>query len=543
MPTVPRRDLLDRLSSSREPLILVSAPAGYGKTTAPAAVDRATTRRPAAWVQLEPLHDDPVALLCLPRRRARGTSLRSIPRARELLGLRDAPLEERVLPALSAAVEAAPPFLLVLDDAHHVDRRHVLALPRRCSWTRCRREARLAIASRTDPPLPLARLRAAGRLTEVRLQDLRMTAPRPPTLLRLHDRDADDDELDGLLSSTEGWATGLYLAILAGRSGAVAEPHGDLRQIADYLTAEVLDRQPPDLQEFLLLTSVLDKLSAGLCRAVTLRYDAHVLLERLARENLFVTPLDDRDEWFRYHHLFAELLRSQLERRAPAEIDTLNRRAASWYEADDDLERAVRHYVAAGSGYSGYVQDLAALACDRLAMVGQYERARQVLALFTEDQAMRSPALCLTAALLGSCLSDPGVQRLSRHGMSLTSRRRPVAGGRRLAAVLAGMPERPACSGRGDADAPRRELACELESPAGPDGWRDSAEAMRVMALYLLGRVGQAKPALAEATASGDLGELLPWWLGMRALIAADQEDWRLAEELDGQTQAIPPPT
>ena len=114
------------------------------------------------------------------------------------------------------------------------------------------------------------------------------------------------------------------------------------------------------MQEFLLLTSILDQLSAGLCREVTGRRDADELLDQLAHENLFVTPLDDRDEWFRYHHLFGELLRAQLERRAPAETDALHRRAASWYQAHDDLERSVRHAVAAGDGDSVGVHDIAA---------------------------------------------------------------------------------------------------------------------------------------------------------------------------------------
>ncbi len=377
VPTVVRAELLDRLTASPESLILVSAPAGYGKTTLLRQwVER--DERPAAWLQLEPLHDDPVALLCnLLDALAKVARVDAETRAL-LAAPREALIEQRVLPGLSAAVESAAPFLVVLDDAHHLTSttcwRYVGVLLEALPEGGC-----LAIASRTDPPIALARLRATGRLGEVRVRDLRLTRGETAELLRRYQCETDDHELDALWSSTEGWATGIYLAILAGGSSTATVPHGDQHEIAGYLTAEVLDRQPAELQEFLLRTSILDQLSAGLCREVTGRSDAHESLERLTHENLFVTPLDDRDQWFRYHHLFGELLRAQLERRAPAEVEVLHRRAASWYEAHDDLERAVRHHTDAGGGDSAHVHGLAAAACDRLAMVAQI-RARPAAA-------------------------------------------------------------------------------------------------------------------------------------------------------------------
>jgi LuxR family maltose regulon positive regulatory protein len=536
VPTVVRADLLDRLTSSPEPLVLVSAPAGYGKTTLLRQwVQR--DERPVAWLQLEPLHDDPVALLCYLADALEGFAPLD-PECRELLSSRHAPIEKRILPGLSAAVEATPPFLLVLDDAHHLASSScwryigVLldALPE---------GGQMAIASRTAPPVPLARLRALGLLKEVRLSDLRLTRAETADLLALHQRCADEDELDSLLSGTEGWATGIYLAILAGGTSRFMVPRGDLHQIADYLTAEVLDRQPPDVQEFLLGTSILDQLSAGLCREVTGRADAHELLERLARENLFVTPLDDRGEWFRYHHLFGELLHAQLQRRAPAEEDKLNRRAAAWYETHDDLERAVRHHTAAGGGDSARVQSLAATACDRMAMVTQYERARQLLTSFTDEQVLRSPALSLTFTLLGQFLSDARVQRFSRHGLTMAVGDEPTTVGatsmRSWQAVLRAS-RAPDGLTRMLEDA---ELACSLERSVGL-GWSGTSLAMRVMALYLLGRVGRALSLYSEAMATGDVQDTLAWWLGMRALIAADQNDWELAEDLDRQAQTEP---
>jgi LuxR family transcriptional regulator, maltose regulon positive regulatory protein len=535
VPTVMRAALLDRLTAAQQPLILVSAPAGYGKTT----LLRQWVElddRPAAWVQLEPLHDDPVALLCY-----LADALADVapldPQTRGLLNVRDAPIEERVLPGLSAATEAAPPFLLILDDAHHLVAdtcwRYVSVLLEALPPG-----SQVAIACRVDPPIPLARLRAAGILNEVRLSDLRLSRHETADLLGLHRRSADEDELDSLLSSTEGWATGIYLAILAHDTAAVDAPHGDLHQIAGYLTAEVLDRQPHDMQEFLLLTSILDQLSADLCREVTGRRDAHELLEQLTRENLFVTPLDDRDEWFRYHHLFGELLRAQLERRAPAELQALHRRAASWYEAHDDLERAVSHAAAAGDGDSARVHDMAATACDRLAIVTQYERARQLLTRFTDEQVLRSPALSLTYTLLGQYLSDARVRRFSRHGLYMTVGDEPTTvGAASMRSWQAALRASRAPDGvtRMLNDA---ELAVSLE-PSDQSEWRLTCQAMRVMALYLLGRVRQALSLLSE-TLSRELGDMLPWWLGMRALIAADQDDWELAEDLDRRAQQEP---
>jgi LuxR family maltose regulon positive regulatory protein len=538
VPTVVRAGLLERLTSSQEPLILVSAPAGYGKTT----VLRQWVEcdeRPAAWLQLERLHDDPVALLCY-LADALGEFAPLDPRTRGLLNMRDAPIEERILPELSAAAEAASPFLLVLDDAHHLINSTcwrylgvlLEALPP---------GGQLAIASRTDPPIPLARLRASGLLSEVRLRDLRLTRSETADLLRLHQRDADGDELDSLLSTTEGWATGIYLAILAGDSSVVASSHGDLRQIAEYLTAEVLERQPRDLQEFMLRTSILDQLSADLCREVTGRRDAHELLERLTRENLFVTSLDDRDEWFRYHHLFGELLRAQLERRAPARMDALHRRAALWYEAHDDRERAVRHHTAAGDGDSAHVHDLAAVACDRLATMGQYERARQLLTSFADEQVLRSQTLTLTATLLGQYLSDAKIQRFSQRGLSMPVGDEPtMVGATSMRSWQAALRATRAPDGvtRMLEDA---ELACSLETSMDL-GWRPTCLAMRVMALYLLGRVHRALSLLSETMTSGGLEDMLSWWFGMRALIAADQDDWELAEDFDRQAQAEPEP-
>ena len=250
----------------------------------------------------------------------------------------------------------------------------------------------------------------SGDLIEILPDDLRLTPEEARSVLGLHGCEVGDDDLDDLLQVTEGWPTGIYLALLAGDGcparELLARLRGDRREIAGYLTTEVLDRQPADVQEFLLRTSILDQLSAGLCHAVTGQVDAAGLLDRLARDSLFVTPLDDHDAWYRYHHLFAELLRAQLERRAPETVADLHRRAAAWYETHGDGERAVRHAVAGGDADA--VAELAAATCDTFMQVGQNERARQLLDIFSDEQLGAHPALAISRGRWPTTCRTPG---------------------------------------------------------------------------------------------------------------------------------------
>jgi len=286
---VLRDALVGALLACRTPLVVVSAPAGYGKSTV-LSQWAAAERRPTAWLQLDAADNDPVVLLTYLI-----AALDEIaplePGVAELLRLRYPPLDERVLPALGAALEGAPPFLLVLDDGHLVESR--------ASWRAIHavleqlpRGAQMAIGGRHEPELPLARLRAAGRLAEFRADRLAMSRAEARELLDLHGLSCDEDALDDLLAATEGWATGLYLALLADEGRAsdarLVGVRGDRHEIAAYLVAEVLERQPAAVQEFLVRTSILGALSASLCEAVTGSGDAGEVLARLARENLFV---------------------------------------------------------------------------------------------------------------------------------------------------------------------------------------------------------------------------------------------------------------
>src|SRR5262249_44439929 len=212
----------------------------------------------------------------------------------------------------------------------------------------------LVLASRADPPLPLARLRAAGQLAELRADDLRFSAEEAAVLLReAIGADLPGQAVAALAARPEGWAAGLQLAALSLRrrpdvTGFVAAFSGTHRYVLDYLTDEVLERQDEQLRGFLLETSVLDRLSGALCDAVTGRTGSQAMLEQVERAGLFMVPLDEVRGWWRYHHLFADLLRARLQAEQPGRVPALHRAAAAWCEEHDLADDAVRHALAAG---------------------------------------------------------------------------------------------------------------------------------------------------------------------------------------------------
>jgi LuxR family maltose regulon positive regulatory protein len=211
----------------------------------------------------------------------------------------------------------------------------------------------LVVATRSDPPLPLARLRGLGELTELRASELRFTPDEAAAFLNeAMGLGLSAADVAALETRTEGWIVGLQLAALStqGRedaAGFIRAFAGDDRYIVDYLVEEVLQRQPEDLETFLLQTSILDRLSGPLCDAVTGRQSGKRVLEALERGNLFVVPLDDKRHWFRYHHLFADVLRAHAKEEHPDELPVLHQRASEWYERNGLQPDAVRHALAA----------------------------------------------------------------------------------------------------------------------------------------------------------------------------------------------------
>ncbi len=352
---VPRPRLVGRLDegSARE-LTLVCAPAGFGKTALVA--DWAHRgRRSVAWLALDSGDNDPArfwrhAAAALDRVRP-GIAERVVP----LLGPPAPPSFEGLVTGLVNELAEQPDageVLLVLDDYHLIE-----AQPVHASVTflleHLPEGLRVVLASRADPLLPLARLRARGQLAEVRAAELRFTTAEAGALLReAVGRDLPDDAVAALVSRTEGWAAGLQLAGLSLRgqsdvAGLVASFSGSHRYVLDYLAEEVLERQPEQLRGFLLETSVLERLSGALCDAVTGRTDGQAMLEAIERANLFLVPLDEVRGWWRYHHLFADLLRARLQQQHPERVPQLHRAAAAWYERHGLVDDAVRHALAA----------------------------------------------------------------------------------------------------------------------------------------------------------------------------------------------------
>ena len=348
---VARPRLIDLLCRGAEAaLTLVSAPAGFGKTSlladwlAAASADG----RAAAWLSLDQRDNDP-ALFWNYLVAALKTAVAGLGgSAPSLLETPQPPMEVVLATLLNDLSAISNDVVMVLDDYHVIDARDVLDgmafllehLPP---------QIHLVIASRADPALPLARLRGLGELVEIRAADLRFTPEEAAAYLNgVMGLGLAPEDVTALEGRTEGWIAALQLAALSmqGRddvAGFIAGFAGDDRYIVDYLVEEVLQRQSDHVRHFLLQSSIMDRLSGPLCDAVTGRDSGKAMLEALDRGNLFLVPLDDRRQWYRYHHLFGDVLRAHLTERRPDEIPDLHRRASRPPRPPTGARRRGRH--------------------------------------------------------------------------------------------------------------------------------------------------------------------------------------------------------
>jgi LuxR family transcriptional regulator, maltose regulon positive regulatory protein len=344
---------LNRGATSR--LTLISAPAGFGKTTLLSAWLAAppAKERPVAWLSLEASDSQPgvfwTYVITALQAVAPAVGVGALP----LLRSAQSPIET-VLTTLLNELDAVPDDIhLVLDDYHLVDGPDV-EIGMVFLLEHLPLHVHLVISSRADPALPLGRLRARGDLVEIRAVDLRFTLDEATDYLNeVAGLNLAADDITALEGRTEGWIAALQLAALSmqGRTdvaGFIAGFAGDDRYIVDYLVEEVLRRQPDDVRTFLIQTSILDRLSGPLCDAVTARPGGKAMLEALHRANLFVVPLDDNCRWYRYHHLFAEVLRVHLHDEDGDGAADLHRRASAWYDQNREPQLAVRHALSAG---------------------------------------------------------------------------------------------------------------------------------------------------------------------------------------------------
>lgn len=352
---VARRRLTERLSqglAAGRRLTVIAAPAGFGKTTL-ASEWIASVGRPAAWLSLDEGDNDPTRFLTYLVAAVRTVAAKLAEDVMAMLQSPQPPPTEVVLTALLNEIAALPtPLVLVLDDYHVIESQ---AVDQTLTYLleHLPPQLHVVVSTREDPPLPLARYRARGQLTELRAADLRFSGPEAAEFLsQVMGLSVSAPDLAALEDRTEGWVAGLQLAALSmqGRpdvSEFIQALAGDHRYIADYLVEEVLERQPERVRRFLLQTSILDRLNGPLCDALTGQHDGTAQLHALERGNFLVVALDDRRHWYRYHHLFAGVLQAHLSEEQPAQVPALHRRASEWYERQGSTAEAIRHALAA----------------------------------------------------------------------------------------------------------------------------------------------------------------------------------------------------
>jgi LuxR family maltose regulon positive regulatory protein len=404
---VPRPRLSERLDrGAASKLMLVSAPAGFGKTTlltewlaaGPAAP---ADERLAAWLSLDRSDNQPAsfwAYVIAALRAAAGIGESAL----ALLQAPQPPPVETVLTVLLNDLGAiTADIVLVLDDYHLIEAPEVQDgmaflldhLPPRLH---------VVIASRADPALPLARLRARGELAEIHAAELRFNAEEAAAYLsETMGLQLTAADVAALEARTEGWIAALQLAALSmqGRddvAGFIAGFAGDDRYVVDYLAEEVLARQPGRVQAFLLQTCILGRLSGPLCDAVTGQGGGRAMLAALERGNLFLVPLDDRRRWYRYHHLFADVLQARLLDEQPGRVPELHRRASQWYERNGEQPAAIGHALAAGD--FGRAADLVELAIPAMRRTRQEAMVRGWLEVLPDDVVRVRPVLSATFA-------------------------------------------------------------------------------------------------------------------------------------------------
>jgi LuxR family maltose regulon positive regulatory protein len=349
---VPRRRLTEAVATCDVPVVLIVAPPGFGKTMLLAQWEE-LDHRPFAWISLDRQDNDPLLLwnyLVAAIRRiepAFGSAVE--PALRSAGGM----MLDAIIPQILNELESTDrEIVLVLDDYHWVTSpacNESIAL----LLERAPANVQLVVSSRLDAPLPVARLRASGGLFELRAADLGFTEDETAELFGAFGLDLAPNSIAVLQRRTEGWPAGLYLAFLSIRdaidpTAALAEFGGSNRHVVDYLTEVVLQSPTEEHRSFLLETSILERMCASLCDSVTGRGDSARVLNEIERANLFLVPLDEHREWFRYHHLFAELLRGELRRQDGDTEPELHRRACEWFATAGFLNEAIQHAITGG---------------------------------------------------------------------------------------------------------------------------------------------------------------------------------------------------
>lgn len=400
---LPRSHLIRRLEeATKRKLVLVSTPAGFGKTTLLASWAQGAEIS-IAWLSLDGDDNDPARfwryIIAALDKVRKGIGERA-------LSLLNAPLQPTSRAVVTALVnelaEKPDEIVLILDDYHLIES-HAVHEGLTFLVEHLSSGLHIVIVSRSDPPIPLARFRARGQLAELRAADLRFTLEESAVLLRgIWGLDLPEESIAVLEARTEGWVTGLQFAALSlqvspDTAQFIQGFKGSHHYILDYLTEEVLERQPDDVRSFLLATSILKQLSGPLCDALTGHTDGQEMLEYLERANLFLIPLDEERHWYRYHHLFADLLRARLQSANPTRVSELHQKAATWYKEYGLIGDALRHALAAGETL--WAARLVEQHVEEVLRRGEGETLRGWLAALPPDILHSRPRLALAEAL------------------------------------------------------------------------------------------------------------------------------------------------
>jgi len=396
---VERSYLIARLDEvEKKALTIVSAPAGFGKTTL--LVEWiAQMSLPVAWLSLDGGDNDPYRfisyLITALENIGEGVGIEAqqLMRSHQLV-----PTHIILASLMNDLGKVTEPYVLVLDDYQFITE-HAVHETIAYMLDHIPSNMHLVISTRADPPLQLGRLRAHDQMLELRTTDLRFSSEEATEFLNEVMRlGLSMEDIEALEARTEGWVVGLKMAALSlqghpNRVQFINTFSGTHHYILDYLLEEVLNVQSEEVKSFLLYTSILGQLNGALCNTITGRMDGYQILEKLEKENLFLTPMDDERQWYRYHHLFADLLRSSLEHQNPGIIPELHIEASKWYESKDLMEEAIHHALTTRN-YDRAVSIIQKIS-ENIWLNGEYYKLLRWLRTFPQEQVRNHPRLCL----------------------------------------------------------------------------------------------------------------------------------------------------
>jgi LuxR family maltose regulon positive regulatory protein len=534
---VPRRDLLAVLRSGSRRLTLVAAPPGFGKTTLLAEWAASAEGIGVAWLSLDENDNDPARFLAYLIATLRRAQPELGGRAEAALQAPGADLVDVVLPLLLNDLAGLDrELVLVVDDYHLITNPQVhesLAY----LIERSPDAFQLVLATREDPPLPMGRLRARGELVEIRAADLRFSDEETAAfLIDALGLELSPEDVARLQGRTEGWPAALYLAALSlrGRPDAsvlIERFAGDDRYLVDYLTAELLARQSPEIRSFLLRTSILTRLCGPLCDAVADREDSAALLAELERSNLLLVPLDTNREWYRYHHLFGDLLQHELVATDRDALPALHRRASGWYRDAGLIVDAAHHATQAGDVEAAV--DLVARHYAFFVDRGQLATVMRWLDALPEAVAAADWLLCFAGSVVSA---HAGRLDEAERWLQLAAAAPPV--------VRDGQqPDGPLASLAGYLRLLRGDLAGTVANarralaaaPAADALWALGPQMLLVSGLWWTGEAGEAKAILEKVTRTAQaagIPAMVVYALGVRAAMALDEQDDGAAEAL-----------